>query len=118
MYDDFRIVKQKGFPAYCVITDKNNCVVYPYVARKTYLKGRWNDKVKNWVVYPLVEVFYHDNDCYHLWKDPYGHVMCSLYETHKEYVKWSIRHEKWARKHPPTKIFEANPLGVEENKEE
>lgn len=117
MYDDFMIVKQKGFPAYCVITDKGNPVVYPYVARKTYLKGQWNDKVKDWVVYPLVEVFYHDNDCYHLWKDPYGHVMCSLYETHKEYVKWSIRHEKWARKHPLTKMSLGNSLGVEENKE-
>jgi hypothetical protein len=117
MYDDFMIVKQKGFPAYCVIRDKDNCVVYPYVDRKTYLKGRWNDKVKDWVVYQLVEVFYHDNDCYHLWRDEYGVCMCSLYETHKEYLKWSRRHEKWARKHPPTKTFAANPLGVEDDKD-
>lgn len=117
MYDDFMIVKQKGFPTYCVITDKGKCVVYPYVDRKTYLKGRWNEKVKDWVVYPLIEVFYHNNDCYHLWRDEHGHDMCSLYETHREYLKWSIRHEKWARKHPPTKMFPANPLGVEDDNE-
>lgn len=117
MHDNFTIVKQKGFPAYCVITDKGNPVVYPYVARKTYLKGRWSDKMKGRVIYLVDEVFYHNNDCYHLWRDKHGHVMCSLYETHKEYVKWSRRHEKWARKHPLTKMFAANPLGVEDDNE-
>ena len=110
MYNDFMIVKQKGFPTYCVITDKtDDCelhVVYPYVDRKTYLKGRWNEKVKDWVVYPLVEVFYHDKNCYHLWKDPYGHVMCSLHQTHKEYLRWSKWYAKWSKKHPPIQKYD------------
>ena len=82
---EFTIVKQKGYPAYCVITDKGNSVVYPYVDRKTYLKNRYD------VVYPLVEVFYHDNNCYHLWINKHGHTMCSLYETHEEHLEM----KKW-----------------------
>lgn len=90
-HDAFRIVKQRGYPTYCVITDKGTSVVYPYVDRKTYLKDRWT------VVHPLVEVFYHDEDCYHLWRDKHGNVMCSLYETHEEYLeflKWYEEREE------------------------
>lgn len=87
------VVEQEGFPTYCVITDKDNCVVYPYVDRKVYLKDRFD------TVYPLVEVFYHDEDCYHLWRDQYGQVMCSLYQTHEEYLEllewYKEQEEKW-----------------------
>jgi hypothetical protein len=90
---DLVIVEGEGFPTYCVITDKGTSVVYPYVDRETYLKDRFD------VVHPLVDVFYHDEDCYHLWKDKHGNVMCSLYETHEDYLellKWyEEQEEKW-----------------------